>query len=152
MAKPHPEPNPSSSRNSLIIMAVGAILVAALVVWALTRTVEQPAATAGLETFPTTEMPPASTAPAATDTATATTATSSAAPTVVPGERTSVKRIAAEDLREKLKTGAVTVIDTRTASAFATGHIPGALNIPMSSVEANLDRIPKGREIVTYCT
>lgn len=153
----HPEPAPNSSRNSLIILALGAVLVAALVVWALTRTVEQPVATSA-ERFPTTEMPPAATAsiPAADTAATAAPTTAPATATnqvtAIPGDRSTVKRIAAEDLREKLNRGEVTVIDTRAASAFANGHIPGALNIPMSSVEANLDRIPRNKEIVTYCT
>ena len=78
------------------------------------------------------------------------TAPPAAAP--VQGDKSDVARIAAEDLREKHKANAVLVIDVRDATSFAQGHIPGALHIPMASVESNLDRIPKGREIVTYCT
>jgi hypothetical protein len=146
----HPEPNPNSSRNSLILLAVGAVLVAGLVVWALTRTVQAPVP-ASAETFPTTTMPAAQ--PTATDSGTSTAAATTAeSPTVIPGDKSTVKRIAAEDLKDKFDRGDVVIIDTRAASAFAAGHIPGALNIPMASVQANLDQIPKGKEVVTYCT
>ena len=42
MAKPrhNPEPQETSPRGMLAILAIGALLVAGLVVWALTRTVE----------------------------------------------------------------------------------------------------------------
>jgi rhodanese-like protein len=154
----HQEPPPGSSRNTLIILTIGALLVSGLVVWALTRTVETPAMTALDEQPPATgTAPPTGTAPATMEVATAagaisTSSTEASREQVVTGDRKAVKRIAAEDLREKLKAGNVTVIDVRPATAFATGHIPGSLNIPLASVQSNLDIIPKGREIVTYCT
>ena len=77
------------------------------------------------------------------------------APAPVPhpeGNRAEVARIAAEDLRAKANRGEVTVIDVRQAADYARGHIAGAINIPFASIETQLDQIPKGKEIVTYCT
>ena len=173
MAKQRHNQTPeTASKAPLAMVAIGALLVAGLIVWALTRTVETTSAPSVSSTITpssdttgsivppvasTVSMVPPVDAPTSTEGFTsipATTAgitTSSQAP-VVQGDKSEVTRIAAEDLRLKVNAGAVTVIDTRDAASFATGHIPGALNIPLASVEANLDRIPKGREIVTYCT
>lgn len=156
------------SRSPLIFLAIGALLVAGLVGWALTRTVESPAPVAST-TYPTTTpttteatsttastteapftmTPPVTATPFPSTTAGIT--TSSQAP-VIQGDKSEVARISAEDLREKVNAHAVTVIDVRDASAFAAAHIPGSLHIPMASIEANLDRLPKGKPIVTYCT
>ena len=135
----------------MIIMAVCALAVVALVVWALTRTVdpttaESPQAAA----FPTAE-PPA----AIPTTPTATTAQTSADPTATSADihpETGVPRISDEDFRPKYDAGSVVVIDVRDANSYAVGHIPGAMNIPMASIQSFTDMIPKGKEIVTYCT
>lgn len=157
----HNEPPPeTASRAPLAMMAIGALLVAGLIVWALTRTVEtsSPAPSVSSTISPSSDtsatlVPPIDSTVSVVppiDTVVNDTAPPAAAP--VQGDKSDVARIAAEDLREKHKANAVLVIDVRDATSFAQGHIPGALHIPMASVESNLDRIPKGREIVTYCT
>jgi hypothetical protein len=144
-------------------MALGALLVAGLIVWALTRTVEtaSPVPSVSSTITPSTDttatlVPPIDTTVSVVppiDTVVDNAPPTTTAPAAVPqGDKSEVARIAAEDLRVKTKANAVVVIDVRDAASFASGHIPGALNIPLASVEANLDRIPKGREIVTYCT
>lgn len=164
----HNQPPPeSASRAPLAMMAIGALLVAGLIVWALTRTVEtaSPVPSVSSTITPSTDttasvVPPvdstSSVIPAADTVATSTPLTMTtppAAPAAAPqGDKSEVPRIAAEDLRVKTRDNAVVVIDVRDAASYASGHIPGALNIPMASVESNLDRIPKDREIVTYCT
>jgi phage shock protein E len=47
--------------------------------------------------------------------------------------------IGARAAQELLKTGAK-VIDVRTAAEFASGHLPGALNLPLDSIESELPR------------
>lgn len=159
MAKPrhNPQSQETSPRGMLAVLTIGALLVAGLVVWALTRTVE-PSATATESAVETAAPPPAmdtaeSTAGFTTPIASTTAgiATSSQAP-VISGDKAEVTRISAEDLREKWKAGSVTVVDVRDALAFEAGHIPGALSMPLASVEANLDLLPKGKQVVTYCT
>lgn len=167
MAKQRHQQTQQNSRTPLIALAIGGLLVAALIVWALTRTVEGPA-TASIDapsnqtqTFPTantetTTLPPPGTDGFASSTASSPIATPNAivppAPAQQTGDKTAVKRISAEDLKEKVDSGSAVVIDVRDASAYAASHIKGALHIPMASVQANLDRLPKEKDVVAYCT
>ena len=41
-------------------------------------------------------------------------------------------------------------VDVRTPDAFATGHIPGAVNIPAAQTSQQLGKIPKDQTIVLY--
>ena len=43
------------------------------------------------------------------------------------------------------------LVDVRSASEFASGHIPGAVNIPMDQIEARLDDLRPGVPIVLIC-
>ena len=45
----------------------------------------------------------------------------------------------------------VTVLDVREPGEFQSGHIEGAMNVPLGKLEANLDRIPKGQHVLAYC-
>jgi hypothetical protein len=148
----------------MAILILGGILVAALVVWALTRTVE-PESVMSSGTVADASTAPFTPQPMATTDTTVPTATggivpsatsgSVPPPTPVPrpqGDRSAVKRIAAEDLRAQIGRNEVTVIDVRQSADYARGHIPGAINIPFASVETQFDTIPKGKPIVTYCT
>jgi len=42
-------------------------------------------------------------------------------------------------------------IDVRSASEYATGHIPGAINIPMEQIESRMDDLEPGVAIVLIC-
>lgn len=55
------------------------------------------------------------------------------------------------ELVERAKHGEVTILDVRPAEEFASGHVPGAINIPLDQLESHLDELPKDREIVAYC-
>jgi hypothetical protein len=164
MTKQRHDEEPTAGKMVMPVLAVGGLLVAGLVAWALTRTVE-PAPSAPTATF---AESPATTTFTPTDTTTlgnpspitsAPITTSTNAPRVITEqnsgteeEKAAVKRIAVEDLRAKHNRGEVTVIDVRGATDYANGHVPGALNIPLASIEAQLDRIPKGKPVITYCT
>ena len=44
------------------------------------------------------------------------------------------------------------LVDVRTASEFASGHAPGAINVPLGSVNTQLDAIgPRSRVVVVHC-
>jgi phage shock protein E len=60
--------------------------------------------------------------------------------------------LSAETAREKLQQGA-RLIDVRTAEEFATGRVPGAVNIPLDSVKTEVPRqIPdKGAVLLLHC-
>lgn len=60
---------------------------------------------------------------------------------VFPSERADMKSITVQQLRER--TG-VPLIDVREADEFAAGHVPGAVNLPMSTIGDHLDELPDG--------
>lgn len=43
------------------------------------------------------------------------------------------------------------LIDVRTESLYAEGHIPGAVNMPLEKLSFMVDQIPKDKKIVLYC-
>ena len=135
----------TSSRTTLILMAAGAAIVAALVVWALTRTVSpSPVASAPVESYPVVTA----------DTA-ATTQTTAAGPItqeVKEENHAAAPRVSVEDLRAEMNRNEVVVIDVRGEEAFIASHIPGAINIPLARVESEMSTLPKDKPIVTYCT
>lgn len=146
----------------MIVLGIGALLVAGLVVWALTRTIE-PSTTAsndtpppvipGIATQTTTPTTPTPTTTQPTTDISPMPTTTAPAPVAPPaGQREEVARISIEDLRAKLNRGEVTVVDVRDNAAYQRGHIPGSLNIPMASTQSMIDLIPKGKPVVTYCT
>lgn len=132
----------------MVIMGVAVLAVLGLLVWALTRTVEPTPSSAPVATaMPSTTQPSSPVATTAT--------TAPAAPTATSADihpETGIPRISVEDFRGKFDAGNVVVIDVRDSTSYAAGHIPGAMNIPFASIQGFTDLIPKGKEIVTYCT
>jgi len=53
-------------------------------------------------------------------------------------------------LRNRAATPAL-LVDVRSGSEFASGHIPGAVNIPMDQIEARLDDLDRDLQIVLIC-
>jgi ArsR family transcriptional regulator len=45
----------------------------------------------------------------------------------------------------------VIVLDVRPADEYASGHIPGAVSIPINELERRLSELPRKKEIVAYC-
>ncbi len=66
-------------------------------------------------------------------------------------ERDSFEPVSREALVERLRDGAVTVLDVRPEDEFALGHLPGAVNIPLASLDRRLAGLSSDREIVAYC-
>ena len=59
--------------------------------------------------------------------------------------------VSRDALLDRLRCGAATVLDVRPEDEFASGHLPGALNIPLSQLERRLAQLPPDREVVAYC-
>lgn len=59
--------------------------------------------------------------------------------------------VSREALLERLHDGQVTVLDVRPADEFAMGHLPGALNVPIETLEQRLQEFDPDQEIVAYC-
>jgi hydroxyacylglutathione hydrolase len=60
-----------------------------------------------------------------------------------------IEQITARDLAQRLQ--AVTVVDVRSANEWATGHIPGAIHIPLGYLDDHASQLTAGRPIVVQC-
>jgi len=59
--------------------------------------------------------------------------------------------VSRDELLDRLRCGAAAVLDVRPEDEFAVGHLPNALNIPLSQLERRLSELPPDQEIVAYC-
>ncbi|MFE0802392.1 ArsR/SmtB family transcription factor [Streptomyces sp. NPDC058812] len=65
------------------------------------------------------------------------------------GEET--EAIGREELLARAKEGNVIVLDVRSHEEYLSGHIPGALSIPLEELGERLTALPSDRDIVAYC-
>jgi rhodanese-related sulfurtransferase/predicted transcriptional regulator len=65
--------------------------------------------------------------------------------------REALEAVDATELMERLSDESVIVLDVRPEEEYRAGHIPGALSVPVQTLEAALQIFPKDREIVAYC-
>jgi rhodanese-related sulfurtransferase len=61
------------------------------------------------------------------------------------------KEISARELADLLSAGKALVVDVREANEFADGHIPGAVNMPLSSFQPSQLPCPEGKMVVLNC-
>ncbi|AZA92931.1 Thiosulfate sulfurtransferase PspE precursor [Chryseobacterium nakagawai] len=54
------------------------------------------------------------------------------------------------DYADLVKQGAV-IVDVRSKSEYAGGHIKGSLNIPVDQLDKNLSKLSKDKTIITCC-
>jgi ArsR family transcriptional regulator len=66
-------------------------------------------------------------------------------------ERDSLEPLTRPELMRRIRAGAVTVLDVRPEDEYALGHLPGALNVPLSALKRRLSGLDRRREIVAYC-
>ncbi|MFD1686208.1 rhodanese-like domain-containing protein [Halobellus litoreus] len=63
-----------------------------------------------------------------------------------------VDEISTEELKRKLDANEpVQVIDIRSPPAFASGHVPGAENVPMHELPSRVDDVEWAEEVVVAC-
>ncbi len=65
--------------------------------------------------------------------------------------RDGLEPVPREELLERARQGLVTVLDVRPEEEYQAGHLPDAINVPLSRLEAQLKRLPKDQEVVAYC-
>ena len=61
------------------------------------------------------------------------------------------KEISASELDAMLRARQALVVDVREVDEFAAGHIPGAINMPLSSFQASQLPHPAGKTLVLNC-
>jgi phage shock protein E len=54
------------------------------------------------------------------------------------------------DYIELTKQGA-TIVDVRTKAEFNSGHIPSSVNIPLQTLQSQLNKINKDKPVITCC-
>ncbi len=59
--------------------------------------------------------------------------------------------VSREELRERVRQGIVTVLDVRPPEEYASGHLPGAINVPLAEIEKHLGQFNPHQEIIAYC-
>lgn len=63
--------------------------------------------------------------------------------------RDALEGLTVEQLLEQR--GSVVLLDVRPREEFDLGHLPGALNIPVTELRARMDELPRAVHIVAYC-
>jgi len=66
-------------------------------------------------------------------------------------ERDSLEPISRQELRDRSKKGLVTVLDVRPVEEYESGHIPGAINVPLKDIEKCIADLPGGQDVIAYC-
>jgi len=65
--------------------------------------------------------------------------------------RDELEPVTLEDLLARVEREDVMVIDVRPSEEYEAAHIPGALSIPLTALEARLSELPADVEVVAYC-
>lgn len=65
-----------------------------------------------------------------------------------PGEAEDVPRA---ELLRRARSGEVVVLDVRPRHEYVSGHIPGAVSVPVEELERRLVELPADVEVVAYC-
>jgi len=55
------------------------------------------------------------------------------------------------ELMERMKNNEILLIDVRPAEEFQSGHISGAINLPMNRLKDEIEKLPQEKEIIAYC-
>ncbi|WP_047795578.1 rhodanese-like domain-containing protein [Exiguobacterium sp. JLM-2] len=70
---------------------------------------------------------------------------------VITSEKDEITRIDVKTLQNKLENEEITLLDVRESSEYEGGHIEGAVNAPLSSLDANQLPYPKDEPIYVIC-
>lgn len=66
-------------------------------------------------------------------------------------ELESTETVSIDELKRRLRSGKVTVIDVRPSEEYRAGHIPGALSCPLPELRKRITELPRHREVIAYC-
>jgi rhodanese-related sulfurtransferase len=73
------------------------------------------------------------------------------APVIEAGKESGTISVASFERIYKEAPDSVHFIDVRDPAEVATGTFKGALNMPVSTLEKNLDKLPKDKQIIFFC-
>ena len=66
-------------------------------------------------------------------------------------DRDETEAVPIDELLKRARSKEIVILDTRPASEYAAGHIPGAISLPVDELNRRLKELPKGKEYVAYC-
>ena len=70
----------------------------------------------------------------------------------LPGTKISYGDITVEQAKVLIESKpSLTILDVRTQEEYDSGHIEGAILIPISELEDRLDELSKNKEMLVYC-
>jgi rhodanese-related sulfurtransferase len=61
------------------------------------------------------------------------------------------EKISADELRRRMRKNEVALLDVRPQVEYQSGHLPGAISIPLDELERRLNELPRDKTIVAYC-
>jgi rhodanese-related sulfurtransferase/DNA-binding transcriptional ArsR family regulator len=67
------------------------------------------------------------------------------------GDRSHAEAVPMAELLKRARSKQVVILDTRPASEYVAGHIPGAISVPVDDLTQRLQQLTKGKEYVAYC-
>jgi len=63
----------------------------------------------------------------------------------------SYTNVSADELYSQLGRSGVLIVDVRTPAEYAEGHIAGAVNLPLQTIEQWYKELPKDKPVYLYC-
>lgn len=67
------------------------------------------------------------------------------------GDRSDAQPLPLEELLKRARSKDVVILDTRPANEYASGHIPGAISVPVDELQRRLRELGRGKPYVAYC-
>jgi rhodanese-related sulfurtransferase len=67
------------------------------------------------------------------------------------GARSDPEPVRMKELIDRVRSNHVIVLDARPVNEYESGHIAGAISIPIDELQKRLRSLPRGQEYVAYC-
>jgi len=61
-------------------------------------------------------------------------------------------RISLAEAKKDYDAGTAVMIDVRSADIYNAERIKGAISMPYEALQANIDKLPKGKKLIVYCS
>jgi 3-mercaptopyruvate sulfurtransferase SseA len=73
-------------------------------------------------------------------------------PQAEPESSDEIQRVSIEESKAAFDSSEAVFLDVRSESSYKASHIPGALSIPLTDIQARMDELDPNQWIITYCT
>jgi 3-mercaptopyruvate sulfurtransferase SseA len=66
-------------------------------------------------------------------------------------ELAKARRISRDEAMRLVKQNKAIYVDVRSKDSYDMGHLPGAISVPLSTLQAHFKDLPLGKLLITYC-